>query len=129
MTKYRHRLLDDTLAVTKALADEQRLRALMALRERELCACQLAELLQLADSTTSKHMSILRRARLVSVRRDGRWSYFRRINEPAVPETAAVLDWLDRTLAGAPQIEADARRVTEIMRIDPEELCRIKSGK
>lgn len=129
MTKYRHRLLDDTLALTKALADEHRLRALMALRDRELCLCQLAGLLRRSNSTTSKHLSILRQARLVSVRREGRWSYFRRMQQAPPAEAAAVFDWLDRALARSPQIEEDARRAAEIVRIDPEKPCRINGGR
>jgi len=121
--------MDDTIAITKALADQQRLRALMALREGELCACQLAELLRLANSTVSKHMSILRQARLVAVRRNGRWSYFRRTDGKISVEAKDALDWLDRTLARAPQIEADARRAADIKRLDPEELCRTQSRK
>ena len=50
----------DFLAVTKALADETRVRLLLALRDHELCLCQLVELVALASSTVSKHMSILR---------------------------------------------------------------------
>ena len=65
------------LAVLKALADETRVRALMALRRRELCVCQLVELLGLAPSTVSKHMSILKQARLVESRKEGRWMFYR----------------------------------------------------
>jgi len=43
---------------------------LMTLTGGELCVCQIVELLQLAPSTTSKHMSILRQARLVESRKD-----------------------------------------------------------
>jgi transcription termination factor Rho len=42
----------------------------MTLTGGELCVCQIVELLQLAPSTTSKHMSILRQARLVESRKD-----------------------------------------------------------
>ncbi|RLC17252.1 MAG: ArsR family transcriptional regulator, partial [Deltaproteobacteria bacterium] len=38
---------------TKAIADESRIRILGALRSRELCVCQLIELLGLAPSTVS----------------------------------------------------------------------------
>ncbi len=127
MTKYQSRLLDDTIAITKALADPQRLRALMALREGELCACQISELLRLAGSTVSKHMSVLRHARLVAVRKNGRWSYFRRIDNNISAEAQDALSWLDRALARAPQIQADARRVTEIKKLDLEELCRTQN--
>ena len=65
------------MAVTKALADEQRVRMLLALRRQELCVCQIVELVGLATSTVSKHMSILKQARLVESRKEGRWMYYR----------------------------------------------------
>ncbi|HSW02527.1 MAG TPA: metalloregulator ArsR/SmtB family transcription factor [Sedimentisphaerales bacterium] len=65
----------DVLDLTKAMADGNRLRVLMALTGGELCVCQIVELLQLAPSTVSKHMSILRQAGLVEGRKDGRWMY------------------------------------------------------
>ena len=67
----------DFMAVTKALADENRVRMLLALQKQELCVCQIIELVKLAPSTVSKHMSILRSAHLVDARKDGRWMYYR----------------------------------------------------
>ena len=124
MTNYRNRALDDVIAITKALADEQRVRALMALRHGELCACQVAELLGLAASTVSKHLSILKQARLVEVRKDGRWAYYRQSCEAHSAEARRALDWLQASLANALQIRDDARRLREITRIDRETLCR-----
>ncbi|MHC4105048.1 MAG: ArsR/SmtB family transcription factor, partial [Planctomycetota bacterium] len=67
----------DFINMTKALSDENRVRAIMMLRNGELCVCQLIEMLGLAPSTVSKHMSILRQARLVQVRKEGRRMYYR----------------------------------------------------
>ena len=50
----------DLMAVIKALADENRVRILMTLGPKELCVCQIVELLGLAPSTVSKHMAILK---------------------------------------------------------------------
>jgi DNA-binding transcriptional ArsR family regulator len=66
----------DCLNITKALSDENRLRMLMALRDGELCVCQLTELMGLAMSTVSKHLSILYQAGLVDARKEGRWMYY-----------------------------------------------------
>lgn len=52
----------DFLTTCRALADENRIRILMALRGRQLCVCQVTAFLDLAPSTTSKHLSILRQA-------------------------------------------------------------------
>ena len=67
----------DLMAVLKALADENRVRALMSLRAGELCACQIIELLGLAPSTVSKHIAILKQARLVDCHKEGRWMFYR----------------------------------------------------
>ena len=61
----------------RALADENRIRILMALRGRQLCVCQVTAFLDLAPSTTSKHLSILRQARLIESNKQGRWVYYR----------------------------------------------------
>ena len=66
----------EIMTIVKALADENRVRALMALRAGELCVCQIIELLQLAPSTVSKHMTVLKQARLVESRKQGRWTYY-----------------------------------------------------
>ena len=63
--------MESILAITRALSDENRVRALMALGDQEVCVCQLIELLQLAPSTVSKHMSVLKQARLVAGARRG----------------------------------------------------------
>ena len=83
----------------KALADENRVRLLLALRKQELCLCQLVELVGLAPSTVSKHMSILRQARLVEGRKDGRWQYYRLAGANASPAVRQAIEWV-RELAG-----------------------------
>ena len=69
----------ELLAVMKALADPSRLRIVAALHGRELCLCQIVELVGLATSTVSRHMSILEQARLVDAARmdAGRTSVWR----------------------------------------------------
>lgn len=42
----------------------------------EVCGCKLSDRLALAPSTISHHMSVLRRAGLVTARREGQWVYY-----------------------------------------------------
>jgi len=63
--------------IGRALGDEGRIRALLALTGKEMCACHITALLKLAPSTVSKHMSILRKAGLVISRKSGRWMHYR----------------------------------------------------
>jgi len=111
------------ISITKALSDENRLRALMALMGRELCVCQITELLQLAPSTVSKHMSILRQARLVNGRKKGRWVYYRPATDSSAEEIRQALAWVRTSLAGTERIRRDAQRLEEILKIPREKLC------
>ena len=117
----------DFLAAMKALSDENRLRVLVALNGRELCLCQIVELLSLATSTVSKHMSVLQQARLVDARKDGRWTYFRLadVDPPEMVRQAAEL--AVEALKKDAKIREDSRRLKQILKIDPEELCRTQS--
>jgi DNA-binding transcriptional ArsR family regulator len=108
---------------TNALADETRIRILGALQGRELCVCQLIELLGLAPSTVSKHLSILRNARLINSRKAGRWMYYRLSGEDAPGQITAALEWVFRSLVDSPQYTQDNLRLKEILKIDPEILC------
>lgn len=61
----------------KALSDQNRLRILMMLKEKSMCVCEMVNVLQLANSTVSKHLSILRNMDLIIDEKDGRWVNYR----------------------------------------------------
>ena len=111
------------LNITKALAEENRLRILLALDGGELCVCQIIELLELAPSTVSKHMTVLRQARLVNGRKDGRWMYYRLADGDVPAQVKEALAWVKKSLLKDKHICNDARRLQEILKIDREVLC------
>ena len=111
------------LNITRALAEENRIRILLALDGGELCVCQIIELLELAPSTVSKHMSVLRQARLVDGRKDGRWMYYRLADGGAPARVKEALAWVKKSLLKDKRICNDARRLQEILKIDREVLC------
>ena len=112
------------MRVAKALADENRVRVLVALRAGELCACQITELFGLAPSTMSKHLSVLYQAGLVESRKEGRWIYYRLPDGQAGPEVKGALRWILKAVEKQPQIEEDAGRLKKILKMDPSELCK-----
>lgn len=113
----------DFMSITKALADENRVRMLLALRGQELCLCQIVELVVLAPSTASKHMSILRQARLVEGRKSGRWMYYRLASKDAPEVVQQALAWAMESLASDPRVVRDAERLQEILQLDAQSLC------
>jgi ArsR family transcriptional regulator, arsenate/arsenite/antimonite-responsive transcriptional repressor len=68
----------------KSLGDETRLRLLaLLLEEEELCVCYLVDVLQLPQSTVSRHLSLLKRAGWLKDRRVGVWIYYSICRSPA----------------------------------------------
>jgi len=114
--------MDEFLTLAKALSDPARVRALMAVRGEELCLCQLIELLGLAPSTVSKHMSLLQAAGLVKRRKEGRWAFYQIDSGSASPQVRDALRWLLESLAQDPEILADESRLVGVCRQDLEEL-------
>jgi len=116
--------MDDLMDILKALADENRLRLLRALQGGELCVCRLIALVDLAPSTVSKHLSLLRAARLVESRKEGRWLYYRPTTASRISSTRRMLALLfaemDRTSRG----REDKRKLARICREDADALCR-----
>jgi ArsR family transcriptional regulator, arsenate/arsenite/antimonite-responsive transcriptional repressor len=122
-------IMREFLAITGALSDENRVRTLLALRGGELCVCQITELLGLAPSTVSKHISLLRAAGLVEVRKEGRWIFYRLADEQAVPMAREAIEWAMLSLAESPRVREDIKRLKRILKEDPEEICRRQMGK
>jgi ArsR family transcriptional regulator len=118
-------MLNAVVSIAKALGDSGRARILMSLSARELCVCQIIELLGLAPSTVSKHLAVLAQAGLVEGRKDGRFMHYHLASEKeaalAVRET---LSWARKMLSRDPRVAEDAKRLRAILKISPEELCR-----
>ena len=114
----------DTMDMLKALADESRLRALYALKGGELCVCQIMALLELGPSTVSKHLSILRSARLVDSRKEGRWMHYRLSKVFRTLSAGKILAILLKDMDGMEQMAEDRKRLKKICDEDMESLCR-----
>ena len=84
--------------VAKALGDPVRLTLLDVLRKHagKVCVCELVPLFDLAQSTVSHHLKVLREAGLVDSERQGLWAYYY-VNPGVLDEFAG---WI--TTSGAP---------------------------
>jgi ArsR family transcriptional regulator len=67
---------DELATIYKAASEPIRLRILALLSHGELCVCQLHGVLDAPQPTVSRHLAILRQARLVRTRRDGSWVHY-----------------------------------------------------
>ncbi|ENT1968082.1 ArsR/SmtB family transcription factor [Campylobacter jejuni] len=70
------------LTIISAINDESRVLILYhLLRYKELCVCDLQELLNMDQSRLSRHLKILKDAGFLYVRRQGTWAYYGINNE------------------------------------------------
>ena len=113
----------ECLSVANALADRNRVRMLLSLQAGELCVCQITEFSELAPSTVSKHMSILREAGLVEGRKAGRWMYYRVAGPGASPIARAAIGWVQSSLAADPRVAEDTERIVDILKKDRAKQC------
>jgi ArsR family transcriptional regulator len=112
------------MAITKALADPNRVRVLLALQQGELCVCQITELFGFAPSTVSKHLSVLHHAGLILSRKIERWVYYRLPDKPASVPVRDALGWVHKSLAKTDEALADAIKLKKILATDLAEICR-----
>ena len=105
----------------KALGHPARLRMLALLKDGELCVCQVTEVLGLAPSTVSEHLSVLRRAGFIEERKEGKWVYYASTGHPGLQAICASL-W--QVLGQDATLSADAAKCAAIRRLLPSAECR-----
>lgn len=96
----------------KALADVTRVRLLVALRERELCVCELCDALALTQSTASTHLQVLREAGLVRTRKEGKWIYYA-LEPGRQPLLDSAFRFFTTDLQAHTTLRRDARRLAQ----------------
>jgi ArsR family transcriptional regulator len=106
----------DLVTLFKALGDRSRIRIVRMLQERQLCVCEVREILGLSNSTVSKHLSILRAADIVVDEKDGKWVNFRLNRRSTSPVVHALLILLKSRLADDYQIRKDLEMVRKVDR-------------
>jgi ArsR family transcriptional regulator len=99
----------------RALADGTRLRLLLLLRKREMCVCDLVDVLKSPQPTISRHLAHLRQAGLVTMRKQGFWTYY-----SLLPSRSAVhkqlLATLDACLKDEKEFAKDQKLAAELSR-------------
>jgi ArsR family transcriptional regulator len=89
-----------------ALADRTRLRLLNLMNGREVCVCYFVEILGQSQPKVSRHLAYLRRAGIVTARREGKWMHYS-IERPTDRSAAAILDATLASLSSDRQMQTD----------------------
>jgi ArsR family transcriptional regulator len=103
--------MNESTNIFKALSDKNRLRILKMLQIKPLCVCEITEILQLAPSTVSQHLSILKKEGFILEDRDGKWVNYLINQRPADQRISAVLSSLDFWIGDNQVVENDKQKV------------------
>jgi ArsR family transcriptional regulator len=97
-----------------AFANPTRLRILNLLQEaKEICVCDLCEVLGEPQPKVSRHLAILRSTGLVEVRSEGKWKFYG-LAQPATPLHRTLVRCVRSCLAELDDLAADRERLTAL---------------
>ena len=96
----------------RAFSDRTRLRILHLLRRGELCVCDLVAVLDVPQPKASRHLAYLRRAGLVTARKEGLWMHYS-LAPARSPFHQKLLDCLASCFADVPELARDDARLTK----------------
>lgn len=99
----------------KALADANRVRILALVQDAPLCVCQLMAILDISQSTVSKHLAILKEAGLVEEASQGKRSFYRLATRLPSELAESVVKRALEELRDSPEL-AEERKLSAFMR-------------
>ena len=95
----------------RALADPTRLRLINLMADQEICVCYFIDVIGAPQPKISRHLAYLRRAEIVSARREGKWMHYR-LTVPEDSHAAAILKTTIQALGEDKDMKRDRERLT-----------------
>lgn len=112
--------------IFKALSDTNRLRILKMLEVRPLCVCEITDVLKLANSTVSKHLSILKDVEFINDIKEGKWVNYHLNNNSNSQYISQLLPLMANWIPDDKIVQADKLKVFHTNR---EFLCGLAPNK
>ncbi len=97
----------------KALADRTRLRLISLIGDTEVCVCFFVVVLKSSQPKISRHLAYLRRAGIVTTRREGKWMHYR-LSEPPDEHAARIFREVRASLAEHPEFQTDRQKLAAV---------------
>lgn len=97
----------------KALADHTRLRLINLIGDSEVCVCFFVALLKTSQPKISRHLAYLRRAGIVTARREGKWMHYRLVDPPD-EHAARIFREVRTALAEHPELQRDREKLMQV---------------
>lgn len=108
--------MTENTKIFKVLSDMNRLRILKMLQRKHLCVCEITAVLNLAASTVSKHLSILKENGFITEQKEGRWVNYQINPTPKDQRISALLSSLDFWIGDDSIIKKDSEILLKVDR-------------
>lgn len=99
-----------TADIFRALAEESRIRIVYLLIKKELCVCEIEMILDMTQSNASRHLSKLKNAGIVSIRKESQWVYYR-ISKRFIEENSKLYEYLQEKMNTNNEHSADTDKL------------------
>ena len=116
----------ELVAIARVLGDPTRIRIVAALRNGELCVCELADALDISQSSLSSHLQICRQVGVLTTRKEGRWIYYS-LSARYAPLIERIFSEL-QTVRRDEQLHRDGRRLKKRLQIREGGRCVVGFG-
>ena len=116
----------ELIAIARALSDPTRIRVMAALRNGELCVCELVDALDISQSSLSSHLQICREVGVVTTRKESRWIYYS-LSSRYAPLIETIFSELP-TVRTDEQLGRDARRLKKRLQMRQGGRCVVGFG-
>src|SRR5436309_10611655 len=97
----------------KALDDDTRLRLINLIGDSEVCVCFFVKILKTSQPKISRHLAYLRRAKIATARREGKWMHYR-LTEPPDEHAARIFREVRASLAEHPEMQRDREKLMQV---------------
>jgi len=111
------KMMKDFLNVMKALSDPNRVKIVKMLQHKKnMCVCEIQEVLRIAQPTVSKHLKVLENSGLVDYKKDGLWVNYYLTDGQQSPQAASLLGNLKHWLEADPEIADIVQQLPGVQR-------------
>ncbi len=110
--------MKEFIKVMKAASDPNRVKILKMLQHKEMCVCEIQYVLEIAQSTASKHLKLLEDAGLVACEKDGLWVNYKLADGAQSPFAANLIGNIRHWLNDDPEIMEIVDQLPEVNRMD-----------
>ena len=112
-------VMSEIVTFCRALSDETRWRIVRLVMDRAMCVCELADILDMPQSTVSSHVQIIRKACLLESETCGKWTYFR-----ISPEHVPLLEEMIRSFPESETHALDGKRADARLALREKSCCK-----